>query len=353
MTNASPKVCNCAGDVAGIAETALSNISLKFRVAFLALIPIGSTAAWAVDPATIAQRGAGQATACATCHGKDGGGQASFPRLAGMDPAYLLKQLQDFAEGRRTNAVMQPIARALSTADRAAMSGYYAALPIPPVLAATAQANADSSPGAQLATRGDWSNGVPACVQCHGPGGIGVGENFPAIAAQPAGYISAQLLAWKKGMRTNDPLGLMAHVSRRLTEEQIRDVSEWFASQPAIPGARTATTAPAADAAPAAGAASAAGAAPAAVAKPARAGNAKNGRQLAYTCSGCHGIPGYRNAYPNYHVPRIGGQSTQYLINALGGYRAGARKHPTMQAQAQGFSDQDIADIAAFLSTVK
>lgn len=343
-TNASPRVCDCAGDVTGIADTALSNISLKFRIAFLLLIPIGSTSAWAVDPAMIAQQGAGQATACATCHGKDGGGQASFPRLAGMDPAYLLKQLQDFAEGRRTNAVMQPIARALSTADRAAMSGYYAALPTPPMLDATAQAKADSSPGAQLATRGDWSNGVPACVQCHGPGGIGVGENFPAIAAQPADYISAQLRAWKTGMRTNDPLGLMGHLSRRLTEDQIRAVSEWFASQPAIPGARTATTTPAAGAAPAA---------VAAVAKPALVGNARHGRQLVYTCSGCHGIAGYRNAYPNYHVPRIGGQSTQYLINALGGYRSGTRKHPTMQAQAQGFSDQNIADIAAFLTTVK
>lgn len=83
------------------------------------------------------------------------------------------------------------------------------------------------------------------------------------------------------------------------------------------------------------------------------AGDAARGRQLAYTCQGCHGITGYKNAYPNYHVPKIGGQSAPYLVNALTEYQKGNRKHPTMQAQAESFSAQDIADIAAFLSSLK
>lgn len=103
-------------------------------------------------------------------------------------------------------------------------------------------------------------------------------------------------------------------------------------------------------AAPAATEAAAPAAAPAA--KP-LAGNADTGRTLTYTCQGCHGIEGYKNAYPSFKVPKIGGQSADYLANALIEYRNGNRKHPTMQAQAQSFSDQDIADIAAFLSTVK
>ena len=98
-------------------------------------------------------------------------------------------------------------------------------------------------------------------------------------------------------------------------------------------------------------------AAPSATSAPAAAapvtGDATRGRQLTYTCQGCHGIPGYKNAYPNYHVPRIGGQSQQYLANALTEYRQGKRKHPTMQAQAESFSEQDIADIAAYLSGLK
>jgi cytochrome c553 len=82
-------------------------------------------------------------------------------------------------------------------------------------------------------------------------------------------------------------------------------------------------------------------------------GDAEKGRSLTYTCQGCHGISGYQNAYPSYRVPKIGGQSTEYLVNALTEYKAGTRQHPTMQAQAQSFSEQDIADIAAFLSNLK
>ena len=90
--------------------------------------------------------------------------------------------------------------------------------------------------------------------------------------------------------------------------------------------------------------------APAALAQETVVGNADSGRGLTYTCVGCHGIEGYKNAYPHYHVPKIGGQSGEYLVNALTESRRGTRKHPTMEVQAQSFSDQDIADIAAFLS---
>lgn len=82
-------------------------------------------------------------------------------------------------------------------------------------------------------------------------------------------------------------------------------------------------------------------------------GNAAAGRILSYTCQGCHGVTGYKNAYPNFHVPKIGSQSADYLVQALTEYKHGARKHPTMQAQSQSFSDQDIANLAAYLSTLK
>lgn len=68
------------------------------------------------------------------------------------------------------------------------------------------------------------------------------------------------------------------------------------------------------------------------------------------TCMGCHGIPDYANVYPSYRVPHLGGQHPQYIISALKEYRNGNRHHPTMSAQAQSLTEQDIADIAAFLS---
>ena len=75
------------------------------------------------------------------------------------------------------------------------------------------------------------------------------------------------------------------------------------------------------------------------------------GKRLAYTCMGCHGIEGARNAYPSYRVPKLGGQRAGYIESALKAYRAGTRPHPTMQAQGYSLSDQDIEDIAAWFQT--
>lgn len=78
-------------------------------------------------------------------------------------------------------------------------------------------------------------------------------------------------------------------------------------------------------------------------------GDFEAGRVKANTCMGCHGIPNYNNVYPTYRVPRVGGQSPQYIAAALKAYRSGERAHATMRAQAANLSDQDIADIAAYL----
>jgi len=81
-------------------------------------------------------------------------------------------------------------------------------------------------------------------------------------------------------------------------------------------------------------------------------GDTEAGKELGYTCLGCHGIEGYRNAYPSYRVPKLGGQKAGYLVIALKGYREGTRAHPTMQAQATSLSDQEIEDVAAYLATL-
>ena len=76
------------------------------------------------------------------------------------------------------------------------------------------------------------------------------------------------------------------------------------------------------------------------------------GEALAYSCLGCHGIDGYRNAYPSYRVPKLGGQKAAYIAIALRGYRDGTRQHPTMQGQAGSLSDEDIDDLSAYLATL-
>src|SRR5262249_43475187 len=77
-------------------------------------------------------------------------------------------------------------------------------------------------------------------------------------------------------------------------------------------------------------------------------GDAARGKRLSYTCLGCHGIDGYKNAYPNYSVPELEGQHPEYLSSALHEYRDGDRAHITMHSQASTLSDQDMADIAAY-----
>ena len=79
-------------------------------------------------------------------------------------------------------------------------------------------------------------------------------------------------------------------------------------------------------------------------------GDPERGRALGETCMGCHGIPGYRNAYPSFRVPKLGGQKTEYIVMALTEYRDGTRPHPTMHAQASVLDDQAIADIAAWVT---
>ena len=121
-----------------------------------ALLLVWSPLGAAVDASTLATLGKAHGVAsCASCHGADGAGQvaAGFPRLAGLNGAYLRKQLDDFASGARENAVMRPIATALDADERKAISDYYAKLPIPAALAKPAAENPkDDSPGALLAT---------------------------------------------------------------------------------------------------------------------------------------------------------------------------------------------------------
>ena len=82
---------------------------------------------------------------------------------------------------------------------------------------------------------------------------------------------------------------------------------------------------------------------------PAPAGNATAGEHKTQMCAGCHGIDGWRTAYPEvYSVPKIGGQHPAYIVKALQEYKSGERSHPSMRAIAASLSDKDMADLAAY-----
>lgn len=199
----------------------------------LAGAPVLAIAQQAVDGSVIAAKGtAGGASACVACHGAKGEGNpaAGFPRLAGLPAAYLVGQLENFAAGKRQNPVMAPVAKQLSATERKAVAAYYGAMAGPPAATAAGADSKRADTGAWLAVRGRWEDNLPACVQCHGPGGDGAGPAFPALAGQSSAYISAQLHAFKSGTRPGGPLDLMKAVAGKLSDADITAVSNHFGS---------------------------------------------------------------------------------------------------------------------------
>lgn len=198
---------------------------------FMLVSPVLSAAEQGQD---IAMKGNGKgAAACMACHGVkgEGQGQAAFPALAGLDAAYLLKQLNDFANKDRSNPVMAPNAVALSEAERKAVADYYASLPV--VSESAKPSETELNLGRKLAENGNWDKDIPACFKCHGAKGTGIAPHFPALAGQHASYIAGQILAWKDGTRRNDPNQLMKGVAERLSSDEIQAVSAYLASLPA------------------------------------------------------------------------------------------------------------------------
>lgn len=181
--------------------------------------------------------------ACISCHGAQGEGLAAFPPLAGTGYGYLLAQLDAFADGRRKNAVMEPLANGLSPEERANTAAYFSGLParVRPI---AAPPPAESDAGGWLAQRGRWADQVPACAQCHGPSGEGVGSEFPPIALLPPAYLQAQIQAWKEGSRPPGPLGLMSGIARKLSTEDVQALSAYYAQLHAGPASAAAPLRP-------------------------------------------------------------------------------------------------------------
>jgi cytochrome c553 len=177
----------------------------------------------------IAAQGAPGTPACISCHGNSGEGNAAanFPRLAALGRLYIEHQLNSFADGTRANPVMTPIAGAMSAQQRAQVAGFYAGLSATGAAARTAA----GTPEPALVARGDEKRGVQACVNCHGPQGIGDGAATPYLAGQHEAYLAAALAAWKDGTRHNDPSGQMPAIAKALTDEEARSLSAYFAGQ--------------------------------------------------------------------------------------------------------------------------
>lgn len=190
-------------------------------------------AAWAACAALLAAPHAPAAdprqivtTTCAACHGEDGNSPApNFPKLAGLQAEYIVKQLKDVVSGKRKSDVMGPIIGNLSSDDFAGIAAHYSAQkPSPGKVDDPGLAGA----GKRLFEDGNTESGVPACVGCHQPGAVG-NERFPRLAGQHQAYTLQTLADLKSGQRANDRGRVMRAVAERMTEEEMKAVAAYLA----------------------------------------------------------------------------------------------------------------------------
>jgi cytochrome c553 len=180
---------------------------------------------------TIAQR----AVACTACHGAQGraGSDGYYPRIAGKPAGYLYNQLLNFREGRRRYPLMIYMVDHLSDNYLRELAEYFASLHPPyPQPQPVAAPPAMIERGRVLATEGDASKNIPACVACHGRNLTGVEPFVPGLVGLPRDYLNAQFGAWKNGARRAAAPDCMAQIAARLSLEDISAASSWLAAQP-------------------------------------------------------------------------------------------------------------------------
>ena len=164
---------------------------------------------------------------CFLCHGMEGESTSElFPRLAGQHGEYIAKQLANFKSGKRKSTAMADMVAKLSPDDMASLGRYFEKMVVPREAAKEPDL---AGVGKYIYHNGNRFSGVPACAGCHGPAGAGLPGQYPRLAGQYAEYIATQLKAFKEGGRANDANGTMRGVAARLTEREIRAVSEYAA----------------------------------------------------------------------------------------------------------------------------
>jgi len=189
--------------------------------------------AWYTGPASAAgdaDAGKAKSAVCAACHGADGKAlQPTYPNLAGQHASYIAKQLRNYRDGERVNALMSGQATNLSDQDILDLAAYFAGMnPIPGVAS-------DEDPEALLLGEtiyrgGITSENIAACTGCHGPAGLGNDPaGFPMLSGQNAGYTADQMRYWRDGSRANDLNAVMRTLSHRLSDAEILAVSNYIA----------------------------------------------------------------------------------------------------------------------------
>ncbi|MEP6882330.1 MAG: c-type cytochrome [Dokdonella sp.] len=174
-----------------------------------------------------AKAGEAKAAVCGACHGADGNSAvATYPKLAGQNESYIVRQLGQFKSGKRMNPIMMPFASTLSEQDMHDVAAYFSGKQATPGQTDDAYVKR----GQQLFRAGDEKLGVPACMACHGPSGRGIaGAAYPQLSGQWADYVGAKLNEWRGGTTwgDDDHAKVMPAIAMRLSAEDISALASY------------------------------------------------------------------------------------------------------------------------------
>ncbi|MCB4358838.1 c-type cytochrome [Quatrionicoccus australiensis] len=175
---------------------------------------------------------------CVECHGHDGnandiedgvGNIGKFPRLAGQNVGYIIKQFGEFRSGKRENETMAVMAKTVSAVDLADIAAYFSSQK-----AMQGDGKGDNPVGRKLFHEGDPARGILACVGCHNErsaGGVPSAAETPLIVGQHRRYLQKQLMEWRAGVRHNSPGGIMNTMAKTLSDAEIDALADYISGR--------------------------------------------------------------------------------------------------------------------------
>ncbi len=164
---------------------------------------------------------------CTGCHSEDGNSVTpEFPKLAGLDPVYIAKQIKDFKNDKRVSEIMGPMANQIPDKDIGFLAAYFSKQKRSSGVVTDLKLAAQ---GQQIYDDGIVSSAVPACSGCHGEKGEGT-DKFPRLAGQHTVYLITQLNNFKNSVRNNDARKVMRAITLRMTEQDMKAAAEYITS---------------------------------------------------------------------------------------------------------------------------
>ncbi len=164
---------------------------------------------------------------CTGCHNEDGNSTTpEFPKIAGLDAAYITKQINDFKKDKRVSEIMGPMANQIPDKEVGVLAAYFSKQKRTRGVATDAKLAAQ---GQQIYDDGIVSSAVPACAGCHGEKGEGT-DKFPRLAGQHTVYLMTQMNNFKNVVRNNDARKVMRAITLRMTEQDMKAVAEYITS---------------------------------------------------------------------------------------------------------------------------